>query len=81
MARKKIKQALAAGIHLLKSFKPGFVDGGGTRVVIQIKGRQKEVVIPMFMDQNKGTVNYMRFQAVSKILGGFDRSAYEVVPK
>jgi hypothetical protein len=80
-SRTKFKEALAAGIHLLESFKPGYVDGGGTRVVIQIKGQQKEIVIPMFMDREKGTLNHKRFLAVSQVLGGFDRSAYEVVPK
>jgi hypothetical protein len=81
VARTKFREALAAGIHLLEPFKPGFVDGGGTRVVVQIKGRQKEIIIPMFMDRDKGTLNHKRFLAVSKVLNGFDRSAYEVVPK
>ena len=81
VARAKFKEALAAGIHLLESFKPGFVDGGGTRVVIRIKGQQKEIVIPLFMDREKGTSNHKRFLAVSEILGGFDKSAYEVVPR
>jgi hypothetical protein len=81
VARAKFKEALAAGIHLLESFKPGFVDGGGTRILIQTKGQQKEIVIPMFMDREKGTLNHKRFLAVSKILGGFDKSAYEVVPR
>lgn len=81
IARRKFKEALEAGIHLLKFFKPGFVDGSGTRVVIQIKGQQKEIIVPMFTDQEKGTLNHKRFLEVSKVLGGFDKSAYEVVPK
>jgi len=81
VARVKFKEALAAGIHLLESFKPGFVDGGGTRVVIRRKGQQKEIVIPLFMDGEKGTSNHKRFLAVSEILSGFDKSAYKVVPK
>ncbi|MDH3237217.1 MAG: hypothetical protein OEM47_01610 [Deltaproteobacteria bacterium] len=81
VARAKFKEVLAAGIHLLESFKPGYRDGSGTRVVIQTKGQQKEIVIPMFMDREKGTSNHRRFLAVSEILGGFDKSAYEVVPK
>lgn len=81
IARAKFRKALAAGIHLLEPFNPGYVDGGGTRVVIQIKGRQKETVIPMFLDGNKGTLNHKRFLAVSEVLGGFDRNAYEVVPR
>jgi hypothetical protein len=81
VARRKFKEALAAGINLLESFKPGYLDGGGTRVVVQINGQQKETVIPMFTDREKGTLNHRRFRAVSKILGGFDRSAYEVIPR
>jgi hypothetical protein len=81
VARTKFKEALGAGIHLLESFKPGYRDGSGTRVVIQTKGQQKEIVIPMFMDREKGTLNHKRFLAVSEVLGGFDKSAYEVVLK
>jgi hypothetical protein len=81
VARAKFKEALGVGIHLLESFKPGYLDGSGTRVVIQTKGQQKEIIIPMFMDREKGTLNHKRFLAVSEILGGFDKSAYEVVPK
>lgn len=81
VARTKFKKALGAGIHLLESFKPGYRDGSGTRVVIQTKGQQKEIIIPMFVDREKGTSNHKRFLAVSAILGGFDKSAYEVVPK
>jgi hypothetical protein len=81
VARAKFKDALAAGIHLLESFSPNYLDGGGTRVVIQTKGQQREIVIPMFKDSEKGTLNYKRFLAVSEILGGFDKSAYESGPK
>lgn len=81
VARAKFKEALAAGIHLLEFFTPSYRDGGGTLVVIQIKGQQKNISIPMFMDSEKGTLNYKRFLAVSAILGGFDKSAYEIVPK
>jgi len=81
VARTKFRDALAAGIHLLESFKPGFVDSGGTRIVIQTKGQKKEIVIPMFMDRDKGTLNHKRFLAVSEVLDGFDQSGYEVVAK
>ena len=81
VARTKFKEALGTGIHLLESFKPGYRDGSGTRVVIRTKGLQKEIVIPMFIDREKGTLNHKRFLAVSEVLGGFDKSAYEVVPK
>ena len=81
VARTKFKEALAAGINLLESFMPNYRDGSGTRVVIQTKGQQKEIVIPMFMDSEKGTLNYKRYLAVSEILSGFDKSAYEFGPK
>lgn len=81
VARAKFKEALAAGINLLESFKPAYSDGSGIRVVIQTKGQQKEIVIPMFMDREKGTLNHKRFLSVSEILSGFDKSAYEVVPR
>lgn len=81
VARAKFNGALEAGIHLLKYFKPGYVDGSGMRVVIQTKGRLTETVIPMFLDADKDTLNHKRFLDVSEVLGGFDRNAYEVVPK
>jgi hypothetical protein len=80
-ARAKLKQALEAGIQLLDTFRPGYHDGSGTRVVVQINGRQKKTIIPMFMDSDKGTINYKRFLAVSKILDGFDTNAYEMPTK
>lgn len=81
VGRQKFKEALASGIHLLTSFKPGYVDGSGTRIVIRIRGQEKEIIIPMFMDRELGTLNHKRFLAVSEILDGFDKSAYEVVPR
>jgi hypothetical protein len=81
VTRTKFQQALDAGILLLKSFKPGYVDGGGTRVVVRMNGQRKEAVIPMFMDKDKGTMNHKRFLAVSKILDGFDTDAFEVITK
>ncbi len=77
-ARAKLRQALEAGIQRLEAFRPGYHDGGGTRVVVQTNGRQKETVIPMFMDGDKAGANYERFMAVSKTLDGFDTNAYEV---
>jgi len=81
VAQAKFKEALAAGIHLLESFMPSYRDGGGTLVVIQTKGQQKKISIPMFMDSEKGTLNHKRFLAVSEILSGFDKSAYDYDPK
>ena len=46
VVRKKIKQALAAGIHLLKFFRPRYVDGGGTRVVTPNKRPAKRNYYP-----------------------------------
>jgi len=81
VARAKFRAALAAGIERLESFKPGYVDGGGTRVVIRKGGQEREIIIPMFTDREQGTMNHKRFLAVWKILGGFDKNAYEVVPE
>jgi hypothetical protein len=81
IARMKLQRAIEAGIQLLKSFRPSYLDGSGTRVVVQINGQQKETVIPMFMDADKGTANHKRFLAVSKILDGFDTDAYELPGK
>jgi hypothetical protein len=78
VARSKLQRALEAGIHLLEAFRPGYHDGGGTRVVVQINGLRKETVVPMFMDGDKGTINYDRYLAVSKVLDGFDTDAYDM---
>ncbi len=79
VVRGKFSAALAAGIRLLKPFQAEYLDGSGTRVVIQAGGRQQEIVIPRFADRDRGTPNHTRFLAVAKILGQFDRAAYQVV--
>jgi hypothetical protein len=81
VARAKLQQAVEAGIDHLETFRPRYHDGSGTRVVIQINNAQKEIIIPMFMDEDKGTANYKRFIAVSKVLGGFDADAFETIIK
>jgi hypothetical protein len=78
VAKDKFNEALAAGIGLLETFKPGYLDGSGTVVGIQINGELKETVIPMFADRDKGSANHQRFVAVSRILSGFDRHAYDI---
>ena len=78
VAREKFRRAYAAGIHLLESFRPDYVDGSGTVVGTQINGKLEETVIPMFMGENQGTRNHKRFLAVSKILSGFDTDAYDL---
>jgi hypothetical protein len=78
VAKDKFNQALAAGIGLLQTFKPGYVDGSGTVVGVQINGELKETVIPMFLDQHRGSANHRRFIAVSKVLSDFDRHAYDI---
>jgi hypothetical protein len=78
VAKDKFNQALAAGICLLQTFKPGYVDGSGTVVGVQINGELKETVIPMFLDQHRGSANHQRFIAVSKVLSDFDRHAYDI---
>jgi hypothetical protein len=79
IARAKLQQALEAGIQFLETFRPGYCDGSGTRVVVQTGNSKKVTIVPMFMDGDKATANYGRFVAVSKILGGFDADAFEMV--
>ena len=78
VAKDKFNQSVAAGIGLLQTFRPGYVDGSGTVVGVQIDGELRETVIPMFADRDKGSANHQRFVAVSKILSGFDRHAYDI---
>jgi len=73
VAREKVRQAMAAGIHRLKTFKPGYLDGSGTLVGVGIEGKLIQTVIPMFLDRDRGSVNHKRFIAVSKVLSDFDR--------
>ncbi len=77
VAKEKFRQAMAAGIHRLKTFKPDYLDGSGTLVGVEIDGKLIEKVIPMFLDRNKGTVNHKRYIAVAKVLSDFDRHAYD----
>jgi hypothetical protein len=78
IAKEKVRQAMAAGIHRLKTFKPGYLDGSGTLVGVEIDGKLIETVIPMFLDQDRGTANHKRFIVVAKVLSDFDRHAYDV---
>ena len=79
VARDKFQKAFEAGIHLLESFRPDYVDGSGILVGIQINGKIKEKVIPMFLERNQGTANHKRFLAVSEILSDFDTDAYDLL--
>jgi hypothetical protein len=81
VSRAKLRQAVQAGVLDLKTFRAGYLDGGGTRVVVQINGTQTETVIPMFVDDDKESVNHHRFIAVSKILDGFDTDAFEMITR
>ena len=78
VAKEKFSQALSAGIHLLETFPPDYVDGSGTLVGVQINGELKETIIPMFLDQRRETANHRRYLAVSKILADFDKPAYDI---
>jgi hypothetical protein len=81
VAKAKLRQAVEAGILHLTTFRPSYLDGSGTRVVVQINGKQKETLIPMFMDKDKKTENYRRFTAVSKILNGYNADAFKMINK
>ncbi len=78
VAREKFRKAFEVGVHLLKSFRPDYVDGEGTLVGVQIDGKLKETVIPMFLDKNRGTRNHKRFLAISEVLANFDINAYDL---
>jgi hypothetical protein len=78
VARDKFNRGLEAGIHRLKSFTPDYLDGSGTLVGIQIAGELREIVIPMFLERHRGSQNHKRFVAVSKILSGFDKLAFDI---
>jgi hypothetical protein len=80
-ATQKFAAALAAGIQELKSFPPGYSDGGGTLVGIQRNGELTETTVPQFMfpgrADNEGSENHKRFLAVQKAIGDFDADASE----
>ncbi len=78
VAKEKFDRAFAAGIQLLETFKPDYVDGSGTLVGVQVDGKLKETVIPMFLDRQQGSANHKRFIAVSKVLADFDTHAYDI---
>jgi hypothetical protein len=78
IAKSKFDRVVAAGIHLLETFKPGYVDGGGTLVGVQVNGELRTTAIPMFLDQHQGSANHRRFLAVSKVMSDFDRQAYDI---
>lgn len=78
-ARKRFREAIAAGIGELRSFRRGYVDGSGTVAGVGIDGKVTKTVIPMFLREgekdNKGSENHERFLAVDAILGHFDSDA------
>lgn len=76
-ARKLFRKALRAGVRRLRSFKPAKKDGGGTRVVINLDEKRKDILIPYFPGRLKGTTNHKRYLAVSRVLGHFDTDAFE----
>jgi len=73
--------ALAAGIRELRTFSPGYNDGSGTLIGLEIGGELKQTVIPMFIHpdekDNQGSTNHKTYLAVEKILGVFDVDAVE----
>jgi hypothetical protein len=76
-ARNLFSKALRAGIRRLKSFRPAKKDAGGTRVVISLEEKRKEILIPYFSERQKGRTNHKRYLAVSEVLGNFDTDAFE----
>ena len=78
IAKNTFNRALTAGIHLLTTFQPDYVDGGGTLVGVQTDGTLKETLIPMFLGRHEGSANHERFVAVSEVMADFDRDAYDI---
>lgn len=78
IARRKFEEALKRGIHLLETFQPGYVDGSGTLVGLQVNGELQETVIPLFLDRNQDSENHRRFMAVSEILSDYDWQAFDM---
>ena len=78
VAREKFRRAFEAGMHLLESFRPFYLDGSGTLIGTQIDGTLRETVIPMFRDNDRGTRNHKRFLTVSEILADFNVYAYDL---
>lgn len=90
-AQRRFQAALAAGICDLKTFKVTYCDGGGTLVGVQINGTTEQTLIPYFYSRvklsdlvsddpgSKGSLNYRRYEAVTKVMGDFDRNPREQV--
>jgi hypothetical protein len=75
-AMERFHTALAAGIHELKTFMPGYSDGAGTLVGVEINGKLTEITIPAFVQPGKyeqGSLNERRYLAVKKLMGDFER--------
>ncbi len=79
--RERFIAALKAGLRELKTFATGYNDGSGIVVGVEVEGKLKETIVPMFLHpeepNNQGSENHRRFLAVQKALGSFDTFAID----
>ena len=74
--KQKLAAAVKAGISLLQSEDPQYLDGGGVFVGVQVNGALHQAVIPTFNEELRQRV---RFAAVERALAEFPQEAFEVV--
>ena len=75
-AVQKLTAAVKAGISLLESEDPQYLDGGGVLVGVQVNGALHQAVIPTYNERLRQRV---RFDAVARALGEFPKEAFDVV--
>ncbi len=75
-AKQKLAAAVQAGISLLQSEDPQYLDGGGVLVGVQVNGALHQAVIPTFNEELRQRV---RFDVVQRALAEFPQEAFEVV--
>ncbi len=77
-AKSMLRQAVQAGITLLKSEQPSYVDGGGVLVGSKVGVALHQATIPTF---NERLAQETRFKAVGQILQNFPKylDAFEII--
>ena len=78
MARNIFREAVQAGITLLKSEQPEYLDGGGVLLGAKVEGVLHQATIPTFNEQLDQET---RFKAVGQVLQDFPKQldAFEVI--
>ncbi|MFQ5507567.1 MAG: hypothetical protein ACE5F1_22625 [Planctomycetota bacterium] len=75
LAKQKFSQALELGIHEVRAHEAEYLDGGGIRIGVQIKGKMHEVTTAWF-ERKRDPECYDRLHALAELLGDFPRHAY-----